>query len=133
MDESHARIDEIKAGIKKNLPKAISEKLLEFNTKFQELGSKPEEEKRHEEEQKMFEEAKKGMKKVEVVEEADKVKDASAWNAKAYHWEEKDVSERANSRLKELIKNIHLEIEGEKISVTEIKSFNGDVKVKVKL
>jgi len=81
----------------------------------------------------MFETAQKGIKqtKIETIEETDKPKDASAWNAKAYHWEEKAVSEWASSRLKELIKGINLEIEGEKIKVIEIKAFNGDVKVGV--
>lgn len=93
------------------------------------MGSKPEEEKRHEEERKMFENARKGIKeaKEEPSKEQEKPKEGSAWNAGAYHWEEKAVSEWATSRLKELIKGISCESEGEKANITEIKNFNGDV------
>lgn len=128
MEKKHAKIDEIRAAIKKVLPKAISEKLLEFNKKFQELGSKPEEEKRHEEERKMFEIAQKGMKETkEEAKQAEKKTEGSAWNENAYHWEEKAVSEWANARLKELLTGCCFEADGEKAKVVAIKNLGGDV------
>jgi excinuclease UvrABC nuclease subunit len=97
------------------------------------LGSKPEEEKKHEEERKMFECASKGITKTELPKEPEMKTEASAWNANAYHWEEKAVSEWATNRLKELIKVCHLENEGKKIYISDIKNFNGDVHVHSKV
>jgi len=81
----------------------------------------------------MFEIASKGITKIEVPKEPEKKIEASAWNANAYHWEEKAVSEWATNRLKELIKACYLEDKGKKISIEDIKNFNGDVNACVKI
>ena len=146
MTKKHPALEKIKEILRKKLPQALSEKVLEFNTEYKTLGSKPEEEKRHEEEKKMFQAVSKGLPaesdKPEAAQtatsavtlppakEEDKkvpAAEGSAWNAKAYHWEEKAVSEWATKRVKELFTSAVFEIGGMKGSVSEIKAFAGDV------
>jgi len=128
-------IDQIKNILKTQMPKAISAKILEFNNEYHNLGSKPEEEKKHIEEKKLFEAISKGI-PVEAApaastttEEIKKTQpaDASAWNANAYHWEEKKVGEWASNRLKEILLNTQIEKNGLKGTICEIKNLAGDV------
>jgi hypothetical protein len=102
------------------------------------MGSKPEEVKKHEEEKKMFEAAVKGLPVPPATKPGEEEKmgsaaapaptaEGSAWNAKAYHWEEKAVSEWAQKRLKEIIGGCTFEAEGAKGKIEEVKTLTGDV------
>lgn len=133
-------IAKIKEIIKAKMPKILSGKILEFNKEFLSINTaSAQQEKEQAKERELFQAlttAKPAAEEKSAVpaNEEDKTKDkdpakaeASAWNAKAYHWEEKAVAGWAAERFKQLLSAVSLEVAGGKLRIAEIKNFVGDV------
>jgi hypothetical protein len=148
-------IAKIKDLLKTRLVAVLKQKILEFNTEFQQMGTAPpvplpipaegktpeaspsaaaavapkapvsvapKEAPEHKEQQEP-----KAQKDEREETKAKPGVEASAWNAKGYHWEEKAVSGWASARFKELLLAITFDLENGTCKVAEITSFNGDV------
>ncbi len=139
-------IAKIKEIIKAKMPKILSGKILEFNKEFLSINTaSAQQEKEQAKERELFQAlttAKPAAEEKSAVpaNEEDKTKaaaaakdkdpakaEASAWNAKAYHWEEKAVAGWAAERFKQLLSAVSLEVAGGKLRIAEIKNFVGDV------
>lgn len=60
--------------------------------------------------------------------------DASAWNAKAYHWEEKSISKWAEERFRELLLKVKYrdEVQKAEIAISSIRGFSGEASLNIR-
>ncbi len=150
MTKKNDRIGKIKELLRVAMPKALSDKILEFNKEFQAINTFSEEQIKEQEKEKalfktlttakpaaaeetVHEDAKAAATvEAKAAAPAEGKTEASAWNAKAYHWEEKAISGWAADRFRQLLVGVVFDLDGGKVRLTEVKSLTGDVSEQTK-